>query len=66
MPQDWLWRRRVGGKLGSNRGPIGDEPEKLVSSSFGLSGIIYLFFFERSGKKVQTDGENEKILRYVR
>ena len=47
MPQDWLWRRRMGGKLGSNRGPIGDDPEKLVSSFF-WSVRHYLTFFLRT------------------
>ena len=56
----------MGGKLGSNRGPIDDDPEKLVSSFFVCPALPHLFFFERSGKKVQTDGENEKILTYVR
>ena len=44
MPQDWLWRRRMGGKLGPNQGPIGNDPKKLVSSLF-WSVRHYLTFF---------------------
>ena len=67
MPQGWLWRRRIGGKLGPNRGPIGNNPEKLVSSFF-WSVRHYLTFFSSNvveNRSRQTT-KTKKIHYYVR
>ena len=65
MPQDWLWRR-IGGKLGPNRGPIGDNPEKLLSSFF-WSVRHYLTFFSLNVVKNRSrqTAETKKLHRYI-